>query len=169
MTKILKGIVVFIITVLFGNHEPAFSTEPIDHLDQQNNSIATNEPSTLHFGIKGWGKLYIRYLTNKMGNPLDNIVLGPEYAIGSFIEWHPIDWFGMQTGLIYSINELTEDYTPLSLLGATQSVPTNRIEFGAVNLPLYFRFYLGEKGNSYYTEEDVLYGLIMLEKAIIII
>ncbi|WP_419241396.1 hypothetical protein [Cardinium endosymbiont of Nabis limbatus] len=141
-------------------HHPAFAESSCTDLVPQNNFFSKNEHSILNFGIKGWAKGTKKTIQKHWA-------IGGEMAVGPVIEWHPLNGIGIQTGLLYSYNAFyTVDFSidrkrlldtgllafwsrlgkEINALSAKNEgyvvhAALVNIQFHAITIPLFFRFY----------------------------
>ncbi|ROT47329.1 hypothetical protein [Candidatus Cardinium hertigii] len=171
MKKIQKIAACVMLLASLLSHEPNFAIEePNLSPDEENSFFAKNKECPWYFGLKGWGKLKQQAIENDWG-------VGIESGIGPFVEWHPLNGMGIQTGLLYSYHYLLPVVQVMldkeRLLGTglwpikdnaadmlksfkwDENVLTSdvhKVTFHAISVPLYLRLY-PEK-----TRQLALYG-----------
>jgi len=146
----------------FISHGVTFATTPHANLVQKNDFLDKSHASIFHIDIVTWVK-YTKKVIEK------HWALGTEMAIGSVVEWKPLNRVGLQTGLFYSYNSFyTVDFSldrknelnpdvfafwrgcikTLSAAlsrpyqGYTVHVALGNIQFHAISIPLFLRLYL---------------------------
>lgn len=142
------------------SYYPALATTPCVDLIQQDDFWGKNKQSILHIDIKSWAQYTKKVIKQHWA-------IGSEVAIGPVLEWRPLNGIGLQTGLCYSYNcfftinfsvdrEELLDPSPFKFgyrfmdkihalsakhEGYTAHAALGNIQFHAISLPLFFRFY----------------------------
>lgn len=156
----LKKVKIFVtllsLVISLAIHHQTFAVDS----EESNNFLDKNQKSLFNVGIKSWFRFNKRIIQTQW-------VAGPEIAIGTVVEWHPLNGIGIGSGLIYSYNvlptisfsidnklvakegiiafgrEVYDQCKKLSLIdkGFIINATLHNTTFHAVSLPLHLRLY----------------------------
>ncbi|WP_342265464.1 hypothetical protein [Cardinium endosymbiont of Philonthus spinipes] len=134
------------LSVGLASQVPVFAAA--DQVGQKQSGIHEDFPWRI--GVKLWHKHPIKTVMDRLSG-------GLEFALGPFIEWKPFDSLGIQTGVLYSYNDLAtagfnwqmrvvsgwSGKPKKSIKNASNTIDIDRVKFDAISIPLSIRFYPG--------------------------
>lgn len=130
MKKTIHKITGFIaLSVSLISYEPVFATA------SQGSFLDKNEELPWHVGVKAWIKRPIKHVMKRYSN-------GIESVIGPFVEWKPVHGIGVQTGVMYSHNNLVRMEGGMFNI-ELKKVDCDSVKFQAISIPFSIQLYPG--------------------------